>query len=118
MAHRDMKLNNMLLHIEKNGEQVYKIADFGTAKAYDNQREFLSTFCGTELYLHPILMQRVADNKHEQRKRYDANIDLWSVGVTLYELAASAKPFGVDETYDQKLMFRYPYTKDLRRKKL
>jgi len=84
IIHRDLKLENLLLHEDK-----IKIADFGWSVHSKNRRE---TFCGTLDYLAPEMLDR---------KPYDTKIDLWAVGVLTYEFIHGKPPFetaGTNET--------------------
>lgn len=66
-----------------------KLCDFGWA-APDILRK-RSTFCGTYEYMAPEMI-------HEQQ--YDHRIDIWALGVLLYELIHASAPFPA-ETFDQ-----------------
>ncbi len=88
IAHRDIKLSNLFLHVLNTGEHVYKIADFGFAKCYE---QGLQTICGTPEYAHPNIIYSVL--KQVPTKLNFSIIDLWSIGVTLYHLATGRYPF-------------------------
>ncbi|KAL7272266.1 Protein kinase protein rad53 [Rhizina undulata] len=51
ISHRDLKPDNLLVMSQE--PMLVKISDFGLAKMVDNEETFLTTFCGTMLYLAP-----------------------------------------------------------------
>ena len=78
IIHRDIKPENIL--IGENG--VLKLCDFGWAKEITvNNR---STFCGTIEYMAPEIVGS---------EKYDFGVDVWSLGVLLYELLMGHSPF-------------------------
>ncbi|EFA82207.1 putative protein serine/threonine kinase [Heterostelium album PN500] len=78
VIHRDIKPENLLIGI--NGE--IKIADFGwSVHAPDRRR---NTYCGTPEYIPPELV-----NKQD----YDQSVDIWSLGILIYEFLAGYSPF-------------------------
>jgi len=79
LIHRDLKPHNILL--SKNGN--IKIADFGFVKDYTENSMF-DTLCGSPIYMAPEILQH---------KKYDAKVDLWSIGVILYEMLSAEPPF-------------------------
>ncbi|KAI1170348.1 kinase-like domain-containing protein [Nemania sp. FL0916] len=73
VAHRDIKPENILVqHCNAWGIHI-KLADFGLSK--DN--EDLRTKCGTPLYQAPEIFST---------KEYTLAVDIWSLGVMVYEL--------------------------------
>lgn len=84
VIHRDIKPENIL--VGANGE--VKIADFGWAVHTPNMRR--TTLCGTLDYLPPEMIEG-----HE----HDEAVDIWSLGVLLYEFLVGSPPF---ESPDQK----------------
>ena len=78
IIHRDLKPENLLI----NHENILKLCDFGwSVYLHNNKRE---TFCGTVEYMAPEIIKNQA---------YDFSIDVWSLGVLLYELIHSYSPF-------------------------
>jgi len=87
VIHRDIKPENLLLG--NKGE--LKIADFGwSVHAPNNRRQ---TLCGTLDYLPPEMIEG---------SDHDSNVDVWSLGVLMYEFLVGSPPFeaeGQTETY-------------------
>ena len=83
LIHRDIKPENILL-FENN---IIKLCDFGwCVKLEDGQQR--GTFCGTTEYMSPELVN------HEE---YSKEIDIWSLGVLLYEMVHGYSPFRPDK---------------------
>ncbi|XP_068166794.1 serine/threonine-protein kinase ULK3 [Antennarius striatus] len=78
ISHLDLKPQNILL----NGS-VLKLADFGFAQ-YMSPWDEQSVLRGSPLYMAPEMVCR---------RQYDARVDLWSVGVILYEALFGRAPF-------------------------
>eukprot|EP00615_Pteridomonas_danica_P004403 CAMPEP_0114361462 /NCGR_PEP_ID=MMETSP0101-20121206/24762_1 /TAXON_ID=38822 ORGANISM="Pteridomonas danica, Strain PT" /NCGR_SAMPLE_ID=MMETSP0101 /ASSEMBLY_ACC=CAM_ASM_000211 /LENGTH=455 /DNA_ID=CAMNT_0001506471 /DNA_START=736 /DNA_END=2103 /DNA_ORIENTATION=- len=79
IVHRDIKPSNFL--IDKQG--YLKICDYGLSK-YLKVGERTNTLLGTVPYLSPELVNE---------KYYDHSVDLWSLGVSCYEMAYGTAPF-------------------------
>merc|ERR1719450_86537 len=78
IIHRDIKPENILIGL---GDTL-KIADFGWAvHAPSSRRE---TFCGTLDYLPPEMVHS---------KKYHSRVDVWGLGVLLYEFLVGKPPF-------------------------
>jgi TonB family protein len=87
VVHRDLKSANILIAEGYQGEYVPKIADFGLSKQFtENEKSYFSnSFAGGSLlYVAPEQLEG-----KELRK----NVDLWSLGVVLYELFVGETPF-------------------------
>lgn len=83
IIHRDMKPQNILI----GSKQQIKLCDFGFARAIAHDTSLLRSIKGTPLYMAPELVQE---------KPYNYTVDLWSLGVILYELATGRPPFYTD----------------------
>lgn len=80
IIHRDIKPENILLDSHGN----LKLADFGCSN-YQFKSIQRATYCGTLDYLAP----EMADSNH----KHDYRVDIWSVGVLIFELLAGYAPF-------------------------
>ena len=78
IIHRDIKPENILLG--KKG--LLKLCDFGWAKELNLENR--STFCGTVEYMAPEIVGS---------ENYDYSVDIWSLGILLYELLFGHSPF-------------------------
>lgn len=91
VAHRDMKPKNLLLH--KDGDRLMaKIADFGISKRLGFDDNSASTqLLGSVEYMAP---EQFDPKKYGQNGEITTNIDLWSIGIIIYELFTQSTPFG------------------------
>ena len=78
IIHRDIKPENLLL-CEDN---KLKLCDFGWSKELSLENR--STFCGTMEYMAPEIVGS---------ENYDYSVDIWSLGILLYELLFGHSPF-------------------------
>ncbi|XP_036836866.1 serine/threonine-protein kinase ULK3 isoform X5 [Oncorhynchus mykiss] len=100
ISHLDLKPQNILL----NGS-VLKLADFGFA-SYMSPWDEQSALRGSPLYMAPEMVCR---------RQYDSRVDLWSVGVILYETLFGRAPFA-SRSYaelEEKIRSDKPIEKDL-----
>jgi serine/threonine-protein kinase ULK/ATG1 len=75
IVHRDLKPQNIL--ISSRGSSVtLKIADFGFAR-FLRPSDLAETICGSPMYMAPEI---------QFGQKYGASVDMWSLGVILYEL--------------------------------
>ncbi len=97
IAHRDLKLSNILLKTLPDGSIVILIADFGLSRVVYRRRSGLlacKSYCGTPNYMAPEL-------KH--RQHYNAfDIDMYALGVMLFVLLQGCYPF--DAKDDEKAL--------------
>eukprot|EP01065_Artemidia_motanka_P033363 TRINITY_DN40358_c0_g1_i1.p1 TRINITY_DN40358_c0_g1~~TRINITY_DN40358_c0_g1_i1.p1 ORF type:complete len:442 (+),score=107.47 TRINITY_DN40358_c0_g1_i1:174-1328(+) len=80
VLHRDVKPANIFL----SSSGVAKLGDFGVSSVLSNTLQQAFTFCGTPHYMSPELCEG---------SPYDARSDVWSLGVTMYEMMALRLPF-------------------------
>jgi len=78
VIHRDIKPENLLL----GGNGEIKIADFGWSVHAPTSKRM--TLCGTLDYLPPEMIERTG---------HDNSVDIWSLGVLLYEFLVGRPPF-------------------------
>ncbi|CCU81263.1 serine/threonine protein kinase (Ark1)/serine/threonine-protein kinase/aurora kinase A [Blumeria hordei DH14] len=82
VIHRDIKPENILVGI--HGE--IKISDFGWSVHAPNNRR--NTMCGTLDYLPPEMIKPDGSDNY-----YTEKVDLWSLGVLMYEFLVGEAPF-------------------------
>ena len=85
IIHRDIKPENLLLN---NGGRVL-LADFGWSNFSDG--DIRKTFCGTPEYIAPEMLLK---------KGHDTRVDIWSIGVLMFELLAGYSPFVAKSNQD------------------
>jgi serine/threonine protein kinase len=86
VIHRDIKPANIML----NKDNMVKIMDFGLAKILSESEAEGTSVKGTPLYMSP---------EQIQGKRVDHRTDLYSLGCTLYRMAAGHPPFIEGDVY-------------------
>ena len=88
VIHRDIKPHNIML----SSQGVVKMTDFGLAKVHrpDSQRTVTQGVYGTLNYMSPEQVQGLAD--------VGPRSDLYSLGMTIYEMLAGRLPFDEDSS--------------------
>ena len=81
IAHRDIKIDNMLL--DRNRD--LKLVDFGLSTKYPDDN-LLDQPCGTVVYAAPEVLQG--------REYHGMLADVWSSGIVLYGMLSGYLPFG------------------------
>ena len=92
VVHRDIKPANVMY--EPASDQV-KVTDFGIARITDSSRTKTGMVLGTPSYMSPEQLSG---------KKIDGRSDLFSLGVTLYQMASGQLPFVGDSM--AQLMFK------------
>ena len=85
IMHRDIKPSNILV----NSRGQIKLCDFGVSSELEGS--VADTFVGTGTYMAP---ERI------QGAQYTVKSDVWSVGLTLMELAVGKFPFASENNED------------------
>lgn len=85
VIHRDIKPENILLSLSGD----IKIADFGWSVHAPSDRR--KTLCGTLDYLPPEMVEQ---------QSHDHNVDLWALGVLIYEFIVGHPPFEAPQMAD------------------
>jgi len=83
IIHRDIKPENILI----SDDNKLKLCDFGWAKELTLENR--STFCGTMEYMAPEIVGS---------ETYDYSVDIWSLGILLYEMLFGHSPFKGNDT--------------------
>lgn len=98
VVHRDMKPENVFLHRTEEGDEIVKIVDFGIAQLRGREdhneeqptrRRLTRTgvIFGTPEYMSP---------EQAKGKTADLRVDIYAVGIILYEMFTGAVPFTGD----------------------
>jgi eukaryotic-like serine/threonine-protein kinase len=103
IIHRDMKPSNVLLTRDDEGREIIKLVDFGLAATQDGELTLEGapgdlgdddseaaerTILGTPRYMAPEIFKRAPTNPQ---------VDLYALGVMLYEILAGEPPFPGDD---------------------
>lgn len=99
IIHRDLKAENIFLANNSRGQEEVKLLDFGIAKIEKGNTANLGltkegNVVGTPYYLSPEQARGGRDVDHR--------IDIWGVGVLLYEMLSGVLPF-TGENYNEIL---------------
>lgn len=100
IVHRDIKPANLFLARRANGTSVVKVLDFGISKLLPTglleerggSLTATEVIMGSPRYMSP---EQVRSAKH-----VDLRADIWSLGVTLYELTGGALPFSGESSFE------------------
>lgn len=99
IIHRDIKPENTI--VDKTG--YLNLIDFGASKQLSSRRARTHTIIGTPHYMSPEIING---------KGYSMYVDLWALGILMFELMAGFVPFG-EESIDP-----YEIYNDILHKKL
>ena len=91
IIHRDIKPENLLMDLKGD----LKVADFGWSVHAPTTRR--TTMCGTLQYLAPEMVEKT---------EHDESVDLWSLGVLIFEFLYGSPPFEHADPEEQKQRIR------------
>ena len=83
IVHRDIKPENVVL----DNNMVAKLTDFGWSNYIQGDIK-RTTVCGTPVYLAPEIINNTG---------HDEKVDIWCIGVLMFELIAGYAPFQGDD---------------------
>ena len=95
IVHRDLKPENFIIKLDENKKIKVKLIDFGLATFVPEGEYSLTDKVGTSSYLAPEIVSGFG---------YDEKIDIWSLGVILYNLLTGSELFigeSKNELYDE-----------------
>eukprot|EP00007_Cunea_sp_BSH-02190019_P009467 CAMPEP_0174235336 /NCGR_PEP_ID=MMETSP0417-20130205/4808_1 /TAXON_ID=242541 /ORGANISM="Mayorella sp, Strain BSH-02190019" /LENGTH=560 /DNA_ID=CAMNT_0015313827 /DNA_START=96 /DNA_END=1778 /DNA_ORIENTATION=- len=84
IVHRDLKLENLLIHREADGSLTLLVADWGFSTRW-SKTDMLSKSCGSMHYCSPEIAAG--------RLYRGPEVDVWSLGVVLFAMLTGELPF-------------------------
>ncbi len=107
IMHRDLKPENILLNYpdEKSRENkdimkaTIKIIGFDIA-THLKEGQLADDIAGTFAYMSPYILNFSKDHSKEKNIGYDEREDIWSLGITCYELLTGKFPYNVKNKDD------------------
>lgn len=109
IVHRDIKPSNIMLE----GGKTVKLMDLGIARTFGGKGLTATGFIGTPQYASPEQIQRETSDEN-----IDLRSDIYSLGVTLYELVTGGNPFDSPDMMDiieSQLKKRLPASENIDR---
>mmetsp|Transcript_80672 Transcript_80672/g.142304 ORF Transcript_80672/g.142304 Transcript_80672/m.142304 type:complete len:957 (+) Transcript_80672:34-2904(+) len=91
IVYRDIKPENVMV----SSDGYPKLVDFGISKKLDPANPKTYTIAGTMYYMAPGMLRG---------EGYGTEVDLWSLGVLLFELVCGYMPFGEDASEDREVI--------------
>ena len=100
IIHRNLKPSNIFL----DEKLELKIGDFGLVGKLNNKKKRRYSFCGTPAFMAPEII--------DKRKRgYSLEVDIWSLGIIMYNLLTGQLPFNGNGKEPKKLYDKILYQK-------
>ncbi len=95
ITHRDIKPDNILLTVGPDGQALAKVLDFGIAKVREGSFDVGPGYTPTETGMVVGTPQYVSPEQAMGKRgdQLDGRSDLYSLGVTLYEMITGRLPF-------------------------
>ena len=107
IIHRGIKLYNILINYDDENDKLnsnimkarIKITNFEFSK-YLQKGQIAKTFVGTPLNMSPLLLNKQLGDENNKNKGYDTKEDIWSLGISFYQLLIGKSPFDADNMSD------------------
>ena len=100
VVHRDLKPENIMLG-KKESISIIKIMDFGLSKIMGPQEKAADGF-GTLSFVAPEVLIR---------KPYNKEVDVWSIGISLYYMLTGLLPFDDDDDNEEVIAKKIVFSK-------
>ena len=86
IAHRDIKLHNILVKYLNKEKTKFKVllSDYGVSNQLNNITQKYQTFAGTKIIMAPEILKG---------EEYNNKCDLWSLGIIIYQLYTKKIPY-------------------------
>ncbi|TIB39672.1 hypothetical protein E3P86_01013 [Wallemia ichthyophaga] len=91
IIHRDIKAANILI----NSVGRVLLCDFGVSASLPSASSKRTTFIGTPYWMAPEVIAHGADAVNG--REYDSKADIWSLGITIYEMCQGRPPLSDQE---------------------
>jgi serine/threonine protein kinase len=107
IIHRGIKLYNILINYDDENDKLnsnimkarIKITNFEFSK-YLQKGQLAKTFVGTPLNMSPLLLKKQLGDENNKNKGYDTKEDIWSLGISFYQLLIGKSPFDAENITD------------------
>ena len=97
IVHRDVKPENFLVEINDINNPIIILIDFGFA-THIPKSGYMNSIFGSPIYIAPEIIQKWS---------YSEKVDLWSIGVILFNMITGCQPFNVegdDDDIDKEVL--------------
>ncbi len=107
ILHRDLKLDNILVHFDSEEDRrnknmlkaKVKMIDFGFAR-YLKKEELAYSVLGSPINMDPGILRKLNKMDHSNQYGYDEKADIWSLGTMCYEMLIGKCTFDAESMKD------------------
>ena len=104
IMHRDIKLENILLHFDNPHDKEnlnmmkakVKIIDFGFARKI-GKNELATTTIGNPINMSPLLLKKLSSQGKVRQLGYNQKADIWSLGAICYQMLIGKCAFDAED---------------------